>query len=66
MIVRKLYRKRIIGDKHTAIEHTTQGFPKHLIGQAKEVVNELIKKNIILADIIRTSDKLEPRKAERD
>ena len=48
IILRKLYRHRIIGGKHTAIENLTKSLPKHLIGDAKEAVNELIKEGIIL------------------
>lgn len=47
IILRKLFRHRIIGGKHTAIEHLTKSLPKHIIGQAKIAVNELIKENLI-------------------
>ena len=46
IILRKLYRHRIIGGKHTAVEHLTKGLPRHLTGDAKEAVNELIKEGI--------------------
>ncbi|HLD18642.1 MAG TPA: hypothetical protein VJB90_01370 [Candidatus Nanoarchaeia archaeon] len=48
IILRKLYRHRIIGGKHTAIEHLTKGLPTHMIGDAKEAVDELIKQELIL------------------
>jgi len=48
IILRKLYRHRIIGGKHTAVEHLTKGLPRHLTGDAKEAVNELIKEGLIL------------------
>jgi len=48
IILRKLYRRRIIGGKHTAVEHLTKGLPKHVVGSAKEVVKELIKEGFIL------------------
>ncbi|MBS3128731.1 hypothetical protein J4410_06315 [Candidatus Woesearchaeota archaeon] len=48
IILRKLYRHRIIGGKHTAIEHLTKGLPKHIIGEAKDAVNELIKERLIM------------------
>lgn len=46
--MRKLFRLRIIGGKHTAIEHLTKGLPKHAIGEAKDAVKELIKEGFIL------------------
>ncbi len=48
LILRKLFRHRIIGGKHTAIEYLFHGFPKHLIGEAKEIIDELVQQNIIL------------------
>ena len=48
IILRKLYRRRVIGGKHTAVEHLTKGLPKHISGEAKTVVNELIKEGFIL------------------
>ena len=48
IILRKLFRRRIIGGKHTAIEHLTKGLPKHVIGEAKNVVDDLIKEGFIL------------------
>jgi len=48
VILRKLFRRRVIGGKHTAIEHLTKGLPKHVAGAAKEAVNELIKGGFIL------------------
>ena len=48
IILRKLYRHRIIGGKHTAVEHLTKGLPKHMVGFAKEAVNQLIKQRFLL------------------
>lgn len=48
IILRKLYRRRVIGGKHTAVEHLAKGLPKHLAGAAKEAVKELIKEGFIL------------------
>ncbi|MFH1505934.1 MAG: hypothetical protein ABIE94_03000 [archaeon] len=48
IILRKLFRRRVIGGKHTAIENLTKGLPKHIIGEAKKTVDCLIKKNLIL------------------
>lgn len=49
IILRKLFRHRIIGGKHTAVENLTKSLPKHVIGDAKKVVNELIKEKLILS-----------------
>ena len=48
IILRKLYRRRIIGGKHTAVEHLTKGLPKHAVGDAKNAVNELVKEGFII------------------
>ena len=48
IILRKLYRHRIIGRKHTAIENLTKSLPKHLVGDAKNVIKELIKDEFVL------------------
>ena len=48
IILRKLFRHRIIGGKHAAIENLTKGLPKHLVGVAKDAVNELIKEGFVL------------------
>ena len=48
VILRKLYRRRIIGGKHTAVEHLTKGLPKHIVGFAKDAVKELVKEGFIL------------------
>ena len=48
IILRKLFRLRVIGGKHTAIEHLTKGLPKHAIGEAKDAVKELIKEGFII------------------
>ena len=48
IILRKLFRFRAIGGKHTAIEHLTKGLPKHAAGEAKDAVKELIKEGFIL------------------
>ncbi|MEM2139299.1 MAG: hypothetical protein QXM96_04060 [Candidatus Woesearchaeota archaeon] len=47
-ILYKLFRKRIINEKHTAMENALKGIPKHLKGDSKKILNELIKENLIL------------------
>ena len=48
IILRKLFRLRVIGGKHTSIEHLTKGLPRHAVGEAKDAVKELIKEGFIL------------------
>ena len=48
IILRKMFRLRVIGGKHTAVEHLTKGLPKHAIGEAKKAVKELIKEEFVL------------------
>ena len=43
-----MFRLRVIGGKHTAIEHLTKGLPKHAVGEAKNIVKELVKEGLIL------------------
>lgn len=47
-ILRKLYRRRVIGGKHTALEHVMSGIPSHLLGEAKNTAEELIKTGLVL------------------
>ncbi|MFT4250579.1 MAG: hypothetical protein ACMXYD_04420 [Candidatus Woesearchaeota archaeon] len=46
-VLRKLYRRRCIGAKHTAIENCYTGIPKHLQGKAKQTTKHLIQQGII-------------------
>ena len=48
IILRKMFRLRVIGGKHTAVEHLTKGLPKHAVGEAKNIVKELIKEGFVL------------------
>ena len=47
-ILRKLFRHRVIGGKHTAFEHIMSGIPGHAFGEAKKVAEELIREGLIL------------------
>ena len=47
IILRKLFRNRMIGGKHTAIEHLTKGLPKHAAGDAKKAVKELVREGLL-------------------
>ncbi len=47
-ILRKMYFDKIIGGKHTAIEHLKKGFPSHLRGDVDDEVKGLIRNGFIL------------------
>ncbi|MBW2989220.1 hypothetical protein KY358_02770 [Candidatus Woesearchaeota archaeon] len=49
IILRKLFRRRVIGGKHTAIEHLTKSLPGHVAGDAKKAIKDLIKEGLILS-----------------
>jgi hypothetical protein len=46
-IIQKLYIHSYIGAKHTSQENIPKNFPKHLRGQAKTELQQLIKQDII-------------------
>lgn len=47
-ILRKLFRHRAIGGRHTAFEHVMSGVPGHEAGAAKKAANELIVEGLII------------------
>ncbi len=47
-ILKKLYKKRIIGGKHTAIENLPKGFPRNLHKEVLMVANELFKEGLLI------------------
>ena len=47
-ILRKLFRRRVIGGKHTAIEYVMSGVPGHAYGDAKKAAEELIKEGLLI------------------
>ena len=48
-ILKKLFRHRYIGARHTEIKNATKGFPPHLSKDVKKQVKQMIKQNLILA-----------------
>jgi len=48
-VLRSMLHDRIIGARHTAIENVSKGFPKHLKGQVKDAVEELIKEGFVIS-----------------
>lgn len=55
-ILRKLYNLRVFGGKHKSIVRVYNSVPSHLRGKAKEIVNFLLKREILLIKIT-TEDK---------
>lgn len=47
-ILKKLFRRRVIGGKHTAIEYVMSGIPSQAYGEAKKAAEELIKEGLII------------------
>lgn len=47
-ILRKLYRRRVIGGKHTALEHVMSGIPSHAYGDAKKAAEDLIRQGLVI------------------
>ena len=48
-ILRHLYRRDYWGARHTSPENAIKGIPGHLIGDAKDAIDGLIKEGLILA-----------------
>ena len=47
-LLRKLLHHKYIGAKHTSIDNLPKSFPKHLRGEIKKAIKELIKKGFLL------------------
>jgi len=47
-VLRKLFRRRAIGGRHTAIEYVMLGIPGHETGVAKKAADELINEGLII------------------
>ncbi len=47
-LLKKLYKKRIIGGKHTSIDNLPKGFPRNLHKEVLIVANELVKEGFLL------------------
>ena len=48
-ILRRLTKKNYWGGKHTSVENDIKGIPGHLKGMAKWAVDDMIRRNILLA-----------------
>ncbi len=46
-ILYNLRRKNKIGNKHTPLDSLSNGFPKHLRGEAKDIAKDLIRRGWI-------------------
>lgn len=47
-ILEKLYRNRIIDAKHISFDDLVTGSPKHVRGDIKKKLQNLVKKNLVL------------------
>ncbi|OGM02298.1 hypothetical protein A3K72_03930 [Candidatus Woesearchaeota archaeon RBG_13_36_6] len=47
-VLRKLFRHRYIGAKHTDINNIVKGLPSHLRGRCKKIVQHLIRTEFLL------------------
>ncbi len=50
-ILEKLYRHHFIGEKHTSEDNIQKSLPKHLRGDAKKALKNLIKQGYIMPKI---------------
>ena len=48
-MLRKLLMHGVVGAKHTSPDNLQKGLPRHLMGEAKGVVKDLIKQGILLS-----------------
>ncbi len=48
IILRKLFRHRYVGGKHTDIENLKKGIPRDKAGEAKEIIEEFIRQKILI------------------
>ena len=47
-IIKKLFQKKYIGERHTSIANLPKGLPGHLRGDIKSAAKELIGEGILL------------------
>ena len=50
-ILKKLFRHRYIGGRHTEVRNAMKGFPPMLLKDAKEEIKNLIKEGYLLSKI---------------
>lgn len=48
-ILKKLFKHRFIGGKHTEIRNAMKGFPPHLLKEVKKEILNLIKEGYLLS-----------------
>ncbi len=47
-ILKKLYRLRYVGGRHTSEDNVIKGFPKHARGELKKALKALIKEGYVV------------------
>ncbi len=50
-IIKKLFRHRYIGARHTEIRNVIKGFPSHMLKEIKEEIKDLIREGYLLSKI---------------
>ncbi|MAG07723.1 hypothetical protein CMI46_02810 [Candidatus Pacearchaeota archaeon] len=48
-ILKKLFRHRYIGARHTEVRNAMRGFPSHLLKEARNEIKDLIKEKLLLS-----------------
>ena len=51
VILKKLFKHRYIGGRHTEIRNVIKGFPSNLLKDAKDEVKDLIRAGYLLAKV---------------
>ena len=47
-MLKNLFEKRIIGEKHTSEDNAIKCLPKHLRGEAKKAIKKLVRQGYVL------------------
>lgn len=48
-ILKKLFKHRYIGGRHTEIRNAMRGFPSHLLKEVREEIKNLIRQHYLLS-----------------
>ena len=65
-ILRKMYLDKYIGGRHTSADNIPKGFPRHLRGDCKKAIKNLVRHGYIMPKITSygLEVSLDPRKIE--
>jgi len=48
-ILKKLFRHRYIGGRHTEVRNAMKGFPSHMLNEVRKEIKNLIKEGYLLS-----------------